>query len=364
MVIQHLKENGFEVLPDKDKDSYKIILDCPDECPKCGSSMNSVGLSQSRYFEEMNGQDVHTVSIRYSRYRCSNKECRSYAFSGLDNPISAYLPIGARVSNEVKLSAVRDKLRNPETALEKISADYHIARNTLRTAITELYDSVTNTISTWGCGYSHILVWPVRHNGHTRCCLFGIDSKSEPENKNASCRIGLIDIITAKNITDFLFWFSRTNRKDDVARITNEIIWKITPQICERIRVDFPKLPITVVEEDYDVFKDRIIPLICSGKKERPKLEKDSSNLERWFAQMVGEEGFDNASFDISDEYNQWIRNSLEFNREDIVATTDTIRRMWDYHIPDCEIVLRFVFTNPLLKDDLIRAGLGRYIIE
>lgn len=356
MVIQRLKENGYDVLPDKDKDSYKVIFDCPDECPKCGSSMNSVGLSQSRYFEEMNGKEVHTVSIRYSRYRCSNKQCNTYAYSGSDNPMSAFIPIGARVSDEVKLSAVLEKLRKPEISLEKISTDYHIARNTLRSAITELYDKASKTISTWGNGFGHILVWPVRHNGHTQYCLFGVDGNSH--------RIGLIDIIALKNITDFLFLYSRTDGMDDTARITNQVIWKITPQICKRIRLDFPELPITVIEEEYDSFESKIGPLICEDKQEKPKLELDSSQLERWFARLIGEKGFDNAYYDIYDEYRQWIRNTVEFDRKSIENEIGTIRTMWDYHLSNNEIVLRFIFTNPFLRDNLIRAGLGRYIIE
>lgn len=357
MVIKRLIENGYEVLPDQDENSFQIIFDCPDECPKCGASMNRVGMSQPRYFEEMDGSDIRTVSIRYSRYRCSNKLCKAYAFSGLDNPISAFLPVGARVSDEVKLSAVRAKLRNPEISLEKISTDYHIARNTLRDAITELYETTVKKVSIWG-GYSHILVWPVTHNGHTRCCLFGINNESDNQ------QMGLMEIIAPNEIEGFLFWYGRTARRDDPSRITNEVIWKITPKICEIIREEFYNLTITVIEEDYDVLKDKIIPLFYEGNEELPKLGSGSSQLERWFASLVSEKGYADAGFDFLIEHSQWIRNSVAFDRNDIATMIDTVRTMWDYHISDHEIVLRFAFTNPLIKDDLKRVGLGRFIIE
>ena len=76
------------------------------------------------------------------------------------------------------------------------------------------------------------------------------------------------------------------------------------------------------------------------------------------------EKGEYDAHLDILNEYILWKRNTVQFDRQYVESAIETIKTMLDYHISARDIIFRFAFTSTLLRDDLMRAGLYRYIIE
>lgn len=362
MVIQRLQRDGHEVMPDKDTNSFKVVFSRPDRCPVCNSSMVSVGFSKTRTFVEIHQintdtgteakAEARTVKIRCRRYRCSDKECNTYAYMGDENPLNYYLPKDARISDEVKRLAIREKLSHPEKTVEAISAAYDMTRNTLNKALAELYKQTEEVLRK--ASYDAKLIWPFSYKGREECCLFGINTQ-----KGTWC---VMDIFPQESIIEYVLKYD-----SDALDAT---IWNMTSRVFDNIRHVGEYLPITVTEEAHDDFEELIATFMSAEHLRRLNEIKsnckiDQNQLDALFAELSdAEKGEYDAHLDILNEYILWKRNTVQFDRQYVESAIETIKTMLDYHISARDIIFRFAFTSTLLRDDLMRAGLYRYIIE
>lgn len=351
MVIQQLKESGYEIFPDKGENAYKVILHHPNKCAQCGASVNSVGFSKARSFIEMYNGNPRTVFLRCSRYRCSKKYCNAYAYTGRDNPITLYLDVSGKISLEVKLAAVREKMSNPSLSSEEICEKYKISRSTLQKELSYLYDRAEMVKPRWIADCDHLILWPIVYKGRTRGCLFGIDTSNH--------KIGLVDIISPD---DYVYFFQKYGvMPKDCSSFSGacNVILKMDESIFMALPHKNTAYQITITEEEYDKYERHMATLISLDHLRRlnemkPGYSDDQNNLEMLLRDIEESEKdeFMWKRFHI-EEYARWIRNSVQFDRDYIESILLTMRKMWDDHLSDREILLHFVFTGALLNERL-----------
>ena len=353
MIIEQLKDSGIEVFPDEGENAYKVILDHPIWCTQCGMKVVGVGFSKPRTFIEIHNGSPRPVTLRCSRYRCSNKKCNAYAYTGKENPVSLFIDVGEKISLEVKLSAIRAKLSNPGEATGKICEKYCISRSTFQKELRFLYDRVEVEKAKWIDSCDFLVFWPIIYKGRTKGCLFGVD--------NCHREIGLIDIIPDSEIENFFCNRVYKNNSNVVLKIDFRLFWKFKSQKDPSSMV--------ITEEDYDEFREEIAKNLLPEDMERLDVLKehgvsDQTKLTFLLRELSEEKGVDIFGIDNCAYYARWVRNTVEFDRSYVENVMETMKMMWDNHLSDREILLHFIFTGTLLKEQFKQTGFGCYIPE
>lgn len=356
MIIDDLKQRGYNVVQDSDKDSYKILLARPEKCSKCGFKMVSVGMTKPRRVVDWDGENAFEITLRHSRYRCANRSCQAYAYKGRSNPMHGILEQSAKISDELKRNAVRMKICNPAISMEEISKDYGITRNTLRNAMKDLFRKAKSKIMMRPLDCERLIFYPITHNEHKYCLLFGVNSEM------GICE--LFDIVEAKNIISFLKQSIRLIKSRDEKRYLKRVIWGYDLDVLLEVQSAFDEAPTILLEQEYERLEKSLLRrhgLFAERLREIKAKSMNQSEFEQRCMRYLPQPDADY----IKRVGIYWRShcNEYEINRMVFFDLLQQILDMLTHNVPVDEIVIRLAFMRKYYREQLEEHGFGEYII-